>query len=294
MSTPLVSIGIPFLNCEDHLLDAVRSIFAQTYTNWELILVDDGSTDNSLEIAKSIDDSRVRVVSDGANRKLPSRLNQIVSLARGKYIARMDADDICATTRIQQQVELLEENENIDLAGTGMVYLDENDIPIGQLRVPREHDEICKQPYRFFRLCHASVMARKSWYERNAYDETIPLAQDFQLWLKSYRQSRFANIPCPLYYYRLAHSYNIKKALRRDIIASFLFKHYKQLHRLDKALFYGLLQYIKMVVVITYFVVGAREKLLDRRYDQLSNSDGKSYLKKVNIIKNTEVPLRDV
>src|SRR5438309_10301144 len=89
-----VSIGIPFLNARRFLADAVRSVFAQTCDDWELLLVDDGSTDGSLDVVRSIDDPRVRVISDGTNRGLCARLNQIASLARGKYLARMDADDL--------------------------------------------------------------------------------------------------------------------------------------------------------------------------------------------------------
>src|SRR4030066_138114 len=100
MSGPLVTVGIPFFNNQDTLPDAIRSIFAQSFQDWELLLLDDGSTDGSLQIAQSIDDPRVRVISDGCNRKLPARLNQIIDLARGQYIARMDADDLCGITRL--------------------------------------------------------------------------------------------------------------------------------------------------------------------------------------------------
>src|SRR5690554_4188978 len=93
---PSVSIGIPFFNAEAYLLDAIKSVFAQTHQNWELILLDDGSTDRSLEIARSIDDPRVRVYSDGQNKHLAARLNEIARLARYEYLARMDADDLMA------------------------------------------------------------------------------------------------------------------------------------------------------------------------------------------------------
>src|SRR5699024_12652561 len=81
-SMPAISIGLPFYNAEEFLLDSIKSIFAQTYQNWELILIDDGSTDNSLSIAQSIDDPRVRLYSDGKNKKLAARLNEIAKLAR--------------------------------------------------------------------------------------------------------------------------------------------------------------------------------------------------------------------
>ena len=89
-----ITIGIPFYNAEAYLADAIRSVFAQTYEDWELILIDDGSTDNSLAIARSVDDPRVRVYSDGKNKKLASRLNELTQLATYEFIARMDADDV--------------------------------------------------------------------------------------------------------------------------------------------------------------------------------------------------------
>ena len=103
----LVTIGLPFYNDRLTLELAIKSIFAQTYKNWELILVDDGSTDGSLNIAKKITDKRVRIISDEKNKGLIFRLNQIASLAKGKYLARMDADDLMQPTRIEKQVEFL-------------------------------------------------------------------------------------------------------------------------------------------------------------------------------------------
>ena len=95
MGTPLLTVGIPFHNNEKTLLDAIRSIFSQTFQDWELILVDDGSTDDSLKLALSVEDPRVRVLpSDDQNRLLAARLNEITQAARGEFIARMDADDL--------------------------------------------------------------------------------------------------------------------------------------------------------------------------------------------------------
>ena len=208
---PLVTIGIPFYNNKGTLLDAVKSVFAQTFTDWELILLDDGSTDRSLQIAKSIDDPRVRVFSDGENKKLPARLNQIIEMARGKYIARMDADDLCSPKRFEKQVKLLEKNQSLDVLGTGMVYLGENDVPLGHWLAPPEHADICKEPYRTFRLSHGTIIAKKSWLQKNRYGESTPLAQDFNLWLRTYKHSKFGNVPEALYYYRCEYSFNHKK-----------------------------------------------------------------------------------
>src|SRR5690349_21222431 len=91
---PLLSVGLVYFNDERYLALAIRSVLRQTISNFELLLVDDGATDGSREIAQSFKDSRIRLVCDGANRGLAARLNQIAVLARGEYLFRMDADDI--------------------------------------------------------------------------------------------------------------------------------------------------------------------------------------------------------
>lgn len=115
-----ISIGIPFFNAEKYLEDAIKSVLAQTFQNWELILVDDGSTDRSLEIARSFVDPRIRIISDGSNRRLPYRLNQIINEAKYDIIARMDADDLMAVDRLEKQMKVLNENPEIDLVVTSL------------------------------------------------------------------------------------------------------------------------------------------------------------------------------
>ena len=115
INNELVSIVIPFYNNETTLLDAVKSVFCQTYKNWELILLNDGSTDKSLEIANNINDNRVKVISDGVNRGLVYRLNQSPSLVNGQFIARMDGDDMMHPQRLEKQMNLFFLNPNLEI-----------------------------------------------------------------------------------------------------------------------------------------------------------------------------------
>ena len=213
---PLISVGIPFYNAEATLLDAVRSVFAQTYTNWELILLDDGSTDRSLEIAQSIDDSRVRVYSDGLNKRLARRLNEMRWLAKAEYLARMDADDLMAPTRLSQQIEALLTNPEVDLVSTGICSLTDDHEPLGVRCVAQAHSI---NPRRLLGghsgIVHASILGRKSWFERNSYDEDLLISQDTNLWVRSYARDdlRVTFIPKPLYYYREDGNVNIRKLL---------------------------------------------------------------------------------
>jgi glycosyltransferase involved in cell wall biosynthesis len=295
MSTPLVSITSAFYNEESNLLDMVKSIFAQTFTDWELILLDDGSTDNSYELARSIDDARVRVFTNGKNIGRSKTLNRITTLARGKYIARMDADDICCIERIEKQVKLMESQPDVDIVGTGMCYLDKNDKPLGHRYAPSSPAEICNQPDRTFAISHGSLLGKKSWFEKNLYDESISLAIDFNLFFRTYKHSTFANVPEPLYYYRLDQSFSLKQQwVAREASARFLFNHYKEAGDWWRAFTNGVVQYSKFATTVLIFSAGLRKKLMARRFELLAKDEKESYMKEIKRIKSTELPLRSV
>lgn len=102
----LITIAIPAYNCEEYIDYAIQSVINQTYKNWELLLLDDGSTDGTLKKLKTYQtDNRIKVISDGLNKGLVFRLNQSIDLAHGQYYARMDADDIMSIHRIQYQID---------------------------------------------------------------------------------------------------------------------------------------------------------------------------------------------
>ena len=200
-----VTIGIPFYNAESTLLDAVRSVFAQTHKNWELILIDDGSTDRSLEIARSINDPRVIVYSDGENRRLAARLNQLTGLAKYDLIARMDADDLMSPVRLEKQIDLLNASSNIDLISTGLCSLNNKNEALGIRCTTSEHTITSKGLLSGNSgIVHASLLGRREWFKRNPYKESMLKSQDTNLWVRSYSKNdlNVEFIPEPLYYYR--------------------------------------------------------------------------------------------
>ena len=202
---PFVSIGIPFYNAEATLLDAVRSVFAQTHPNWELILLDDGSTDRSLEVARSIDDPRVRVYSDGRNKRLAARLNEIVRLARFDFVARMDADDLMSRDRIARQLRVLSGDDELDLVSAGVVSMSDGYEPLGMRCVAKDHRISTKAVLAGGSgIVHAAVLGRRDWFLRNSYDESLKVNQDANLWIRAYatRDLKVRVLPEPLYYYR--------------------------------------------------------------------------------------------
>ena len=128
-----VTIAIPVYNGESYLRDAIQSVVNQTFQDWELYLVNDGSTDGSLAIMQeyALRDIRIKVIDDGQNKGLVTRLNQSIEIAVGKYYARMDADDIMYITRIEEQVKFLESHPDVDVLGTSIMIIDNNNNIMG-------------------------------------------------------------------------------------------------------------------------------------------------------------------
>jgi glycosyltransferase involved in cell wall biosynthesis len=216
----LISIGVPFFNAEKYLELAILSVINQSYKELDIILLDDGSTDKSLEIAERFTyDKRVRVISDGHNMGLPYRLNQLVDISRGKYIARMDADDLVSLERILKQVQFLEENDDVDLVSTGMCSIT-NDNEVISVRLPSKGKQLNFSVDDGIKgstgIAHATIMAKKSWYLRNRYDETAKLMEDYQLWIDSLIRNdlKVGFIPEPLYFYREESSIQYKKVIQ--------------------------------------------------------------------------------
>jgi glycosyltransferase involved in cell wall biosynthesis len=209
---PLVSIGMPVFNCEQTLNTAVQSILNQTYSNWELILIDDGSQDRTLEIAYSFQDPRIKVVSGGCNQQLPSRLNQAIALSHGKYFARMDGDDVSYPERLQRQVEYLEQHAEVDLLGTAYVNFNVDGEAVGIERAKESHETICARPWVGFDLQHPTWMGRLNWFQKYQYRSTAIRMEDYDILLRTYQTSNFAALPDFLLGYRVL-PLSLKKSL---------------------------------------------------------------------------------
>ena len=149
---PLVSIGMAVHNSEATLASAIQSLMNQTYTNWELLLADDGSSDNSLAIARSFNDPRIRIFTDGENRGLAKRLNELVAVARGELFARMDADDIAYPERFARQVAILTANPVVDLLGTSAIVFNGLGEPVSLMRCRQTLVEFCRRPWNGFNV----------------------------------------------------------------------------------------------------------------------------------------------
>lgn len=217
MEQPFISIGIPIYNAEKYLDLAIQSVINQSYQNWELILVDDGSTDKSLSIAKRFEtlDSRIRVISDGLNKKLPARLNQIIEEAQYDYIARMDADDIIHPQRLEIQLNHLINHPEIDLVSTSLVSINDKNTVYGYRYY--QYQVINYKSFQLtYPIAHATILARKEWYLRNRYDTSYPRTEDYELWCRSSENADLKIIILPdlLYYYREEGNIDANKMLK--------------------------------------------------------------------------------
>ncbi|NLI76657.1 MAG: glycosyltransferase family 2 protein [Candidatus Riflebacteria bacterium] len=207
-----VTVGVPLLNVSATVLDAVRSVFAQTFEDWELLLVDDGSSDGTPDLVRGVHDSRVRVLTDGLHRGLVPRLNQIILAARGSFIARMDADDLMHPERLAKQVAFLEGNPGIDLVSSGIFSIGSRNELHG-IRALEDDEPDLPTIFRQGGIIHPCVVTRREWSRRHLYDPGFPRAEDRELWVRTYSNSRFAKLPEPLYFYREVGQFNLRKFL---------------------------------------------------------------------------------
>lgn len=199
-----ITIGIPFYNSEKTLELAIKSVIAQTFKDWELFLIDDGSTDNSIKIAENIanSDGRINLICDGTNKGLVYRLNQIIDIANGDYIARMDADDVMLPERLEKQLAVFINNPKNDIVATAVYTIDENDNPIGIRDVDDIDLKNKKDILKKSLLVHPSILVKKEWYLSNKYDKKYIRAEDFELWCRTYTYTNFYRIKEPLLLYR--------------------------------------------------------------------------------------------
>jgi glycosyltransferase involved in cell wall biosynthesis len=199
---PTISVLMPFHNAQPTIAAAVRSIVDQTFTDWELLMPDDGSTDGSRTIVESFADPRITVWSDGRQMGLAPRLNETIARARGHYIARMDSDDISYPDRFKAQLEFLASHPEVDLVGASVVVFGEDGQALGKRIVPETHAQIAAHPFSGFGLAHPTWMVRAEWFHRNQYDPSAIRFEDYELLFRTYQTSRFANLPGLLYGYR--------------------------------------------------------------------------------------------
>jgi glycosyltransferase involved in cell wall biosynthesis len=202
MQKPRITVLMPVFNGSKYLRPAIESILEQSFTDFEFLIIDDGSTDNSLEICRTYSDARMRIVENGKNLGLIDTLNKGLSIARGKYIARMDCDDISAPRRLEKQFLFMEENPELGGCGTWFERIGNGKHTIH--RFPKGNDDIKFCLVFDNAFLHSSMLLRTAFLEEYGlrYDRGYTHAEDYEFWVRCISHARFVNLPEALVQYR--------------------------------------------------------------------------------------------
>jgi glycosyltransferase involved in cell wall biosynthesis len=198
---PQISVAMPVFNAERTVAQSINSILNQTETDWELIVIDDGSTDRTLDAISAFHDSRIVVVRDGLHKGLPARLNEAIKLSRGEYYARMDADDIAYPTRFEQQLCFMESHREVDLLGAWMLVFGSGGAVHGKRAVSQQMLHLPRLATSI-PLPHPTFFGRTTWFRKHPYPEWATYSQDQYLLLSAHLHSTFAVLPEILLGYR--------------------------------------------------------------------------------------------
>ena len=193
---------MPVFNAEKFLREAIDSIIDQSFTNWELLIINDGSTDSSESIIQSYTDKRIQYYKNDQNIGLISTLNKGIGLCTGNYIARMDADDISEKDRFKAQLAFLEKNEDYAMCGSYAKVIDENNNETGKILNLQTNDFLQINLLFSVPFIHPSMMFRSKVLKNNYFDPEYKHAEDYELWCRIANNYKIANIPDYLLRYR--------------------------------------------------------------------------------------------
>lgn len=201
MKQPLISVIMPVYNGEKYLSQAIDSILSQSYETFELIIIDDGSTDKTSDIIGSYKDGRIRVIRGGHNGVSAAR-NRAIGSAKGQYIAFQDADDISHGDRLKKQIEFMESNKDIAMVGTNYVVIDSAGQEINKTHIFTHPDDLALALVCFNDFGQGTVMIRAEIAKSLKYNESISLGEDYDLWTRVSRKYKIANLAEYLYFWR--------------------------------------------------------------------------------------------
>jgi len=203
---PLISVVIPVFNGNGYLPAAIQSILAQTYRHIEVIAIDDGSTDNSFEILKRFAklDSRVRVFRNPKNLNIANTLNRGIKLAKGQYIARMDADDVALPHRLAKQLHYLLLHPDTVIVGGQVKTIDIDGKILGRKLFPKSNKQIREALYTSNPIQHPTAMINRALLPKNFiwYNSAFPPAEDYDLFFRLGKYGSYHNLSCFVLQYR--------------------------------------------------------------------------------------------
>lgn len=197
-SSPLVSVVMPSYNCEKYIGEAIESVLNQTYKNWELIIIEDGSADNSLEIIQNYRDKRIKLLCNELNRGIADATNRGIKESAGRYVALLDDDDIAEKNRLELQVNYLENHAEIDILGGRTTFINESGEVIDYSGVPRNNPKYIRAVLLFncMDFLNGTAMIRKEFVEKHHlhYENGCYGMQDYKFYIESSKVGNISSI----------------------------------------------------------------------------------------------------
>lgn len=223
-NNPLVSVLIPTYNSSKFVEETIKSITDQTYKNIEIVVVDDASTDNTVEILQKLskEDSRIKLFVNKENLGITENMNNGINKCNGKYIAILDGDDWAYPYRIEEQVKLMEENTDVVICSGYMDICNENLEIQTTRRYPLKNKDIRKAMVRYDPIPHpASIWRREALIKTSLYSKNFPICRDYDLVVRISEFGKYGNIPKPLIKYRVRNESETGKRIRQTQFYSF-------------------------------------------------------------------------
>jgi glycosyltransferase involved in cell wall biosynthesis len=192
--TPRIAVVLPVYNGEKYIAEAIQSVLSQTFTDFELLVIDDGSTDRTREVLSGFTDARMRVIHFPAHRGLVPALNTGIRGSRSEFIARMDADDICMPQRFERQVAFLRSHVQIGLCGTWTRSFGDETV---EMRPPIKPEDVRARLFFGWAIDHPSILMRRDFLEQHGlmYDDRFQHVEDFDFFIRAAEVTNLANVP---------------------------------------------------------------------------------------------------
>lgn len=285
--TPRITVLMPVYNCDLYINEAIDSILNQTFTDFEFIIIDDASTDKTVDVIKTYSDKRIKLIVKPLNTGYTNSLNYGLQVAKGEYIARMDGDDISLPERFEKQVAYLEVNSDTVVCGTTFSIIGTDVV----VTIPEMNEAIKLTSLRGNCIAHPSVMMRKSVFDKFAilYDFTKEPAEDYDLWVRILAIGKIYNLQDVLLRYRVHNSQVSQKRKMQQIQSALesrlkLLKYLKCSFDINESVL--LKKIMQRSVILTFdeirsFIV-LKEKMINGNSNNFFDSNGfQEYLSKV-------------
>lgn len=273
-NNPLCSVVMSVYNGGDFLSDAIESILQQTYKNFEFIIINDASTDNSLKRIQSYDDDRIIIINNEKNIFLAASLNKGINVSKGKYIVRMDADDISMPNRLSKQVQYMECNPNIGISGTCSEIIG---FGSGYGKYSQENNIIKYSLLYECHLLHPTIIMRSDLIKDHElyYNESYRKNQDYELFIRAIDITDFGNLPDYLIKYRQSEE-NIKREVHNQN---------ENIINIQKQL------YVKLGIEITNEEIILFKNINHQKYNQSSTFVNNTYELLLKMVESNKISL---